>query len=68
MSEEVTLTSKMATSVVMDVFGYTLCRLTLKALVGLLLLLMSVAGKRRICCGLQPFFSTPPMLKEYMKK
>jgi hypothetical protein len=36
----------MATSVVMDAFGYALCRWTLmKALVGILLLFMSSAGK-----------------------
>jgi hypothetical protein len=46
MSEQVTPYSKMATSVVTDVFGYALCRWTLmKALVGILLLLMSAAGK-----------------------
>ncbi|XP_023724328.1 uncharacterized protein LOC111873651 isoform X2 [Cryptotermes secundus] len=45
MSEQITPTSKMATSVVMNVSGYALCRWTLtKALVGILLLLMSVAG------------------------
>jgi hypothetical protein len=46
MSEELTQTSKMATCFVMGVFSYALCRWTLmKALVGLLLLLMCVAGK-----------------------
>jgi hypothetical protein len=46
MSEQITSTTKMATSVVMDVFGYALYRWTLmKALVGILLLLMSAAGK-----------------------
>jgi hypothetical protein len=46
MSEKLNPNSKMATCFVMDVFGYADCRSTLmKALVGLLLLLMSVAGK-----------------------
>jgi hypothetical protein len=48
MSEQMTPTSKMATSVVMDAFGYALCRWTLmQALVGILFLLMSAAGKQR---------------------
>jgi hypothetical protein len=57
MSEQIP--TKMATSVVTDVFSYALCRWTLmKALVGILLLLMSAAGKQRSCLGLKPFLLT----------
>jgi hypothetical protein len=47
----------MATSVVTDVYGYAVCRWALmQALVGLSLLLMSVAGKLEATEVLKPCF------------